>query len=132
MTTFVLDTGALLAIERGNRRLWARLNAADDPAKIQVPAGAIAQAWRGGPRQAPLARALKTCDEVPLDGLLAREAGALCGQTGTADAIDASVAVTASWAARRDDVAVVTSDRSDIGPLLAALGMGTGIRVVDV
>ena len=68
MTTFVLDTGALIALDRGDRRLWARLYTTDHLGGVQVPAGAIAQAWRGSPRQAPLARALKLSDEVPLDG----------------------------------------------------------------
>ena len=130
MTTFVLDTGALIALERGDRRLWTRLYTADQPSDVKVPTGAIAQAWRGSSRQAPLARALKLSDEVPLDSQIARDAGVLCGQTGTADVIDASVAVTASEAARRGDVGVVTSDRSDIAPLLAALGANA--RIVDV
>ena len=130
MTTFVLDTGALIALEHGDRHLWTRLYTADQPSDVHVPAGAIAQAWRGSPRQAPLARALKLSEEVPLDGQMAREAGALCGLTGTADVIDAFVAVTASELARRGDVGVVTSDRSDIAPLLAALGANA--RIVDV
>ena len=130
MTTFVLDTGALIALERGDRHLWARLYTADNPSDVRVPTGAIAQAWRGSPRQAPWARALKLSEEVPLDGQLAREAGALCGQTGTDDVIDASVAVTAAEAARRGEVGVVTSDRDDIRPLLIALGVR--VRIVDV
>ena len=130
MTTFVLDTGALIALDRGDRDLWTRLYTTSDPLGVEVPAGVIAQAWRGSPSQASLARALKLSDEVPLDGQMAREAGALCGQTGTADIVDASVAVTASKAARYDDVGVITSDRSDIGSLLAALG--TDARIVDV
>ena len=130
MTTFVLDTGALIALEHGDRRLWTRLYTAERPSDVRVPTGAIAQAWRGGPRQAPLARALKMSDEVPLDGKIAREAGALCGQTETDDVIDASVAVTAAQASRQADVGVVTSDRSDIAPLLAALG--ASVRIVDV
>ena len=127
MTTFVLDTGALIALDRGDRRLWTRLYTTDRVGGVQVPA---AQAWRGSPRQAPLARALKLSDEVPLDGQIARKAGALCGQTGSIDVIDASVAMTASQAARHDDVGVVTSDRRDLGPLLAALG--ATVRIVDV
>ena len=130
MTTFVLDTGALIALERGDRRLWARLYTTDGVGGAQVSAGAIAQAWRGSPRQAPLARAIKLSDEVPLDGQIARKAGALCGQTGTVDMIDASVAVTAAQAARHDYVSLVTSDRRDIGPLLDALG--ADVRNVDV
>ena len=130
MTTFVLDTGALIALEHGDRRLWARLYTADRPSDVRVPTGAIAQAWRGGPRQAPLARALKLSDEVPLDGQIAREAGALCGQTGTDDVVDASVAVTAAQVSPQGDVRIVTSDRNDIATLIAALGAGA--RIVDV
>lgn len=130
MTTFVLDTGALIALEHGDRRLWARLYTADRPSDVRVPTGAIAQAWRGGPRQAPLARALKLSDEVPLDGQIAREAGALCRQTGTDDVVDASVAVTAAQVSPQGDVRIVTSDRNDIATLIAALGAGA--RIVDV
>ena len=130
MTTFVLDTGALIALDRGDRQIWTDLFSAHVAAAVQVPTGAIAQAWRDGSRQARLSQAIKMCDEVPLDGQIAREAGTLCGQTGTTDVVDASVAVTAAQAARGDDVGVVTSDRSDIGSLLAALG--TPARIVDV
>ncbi len=130
MTKFVLDASALIALDRGDRRLWTRLYATYRPGGVHVPAGAIAQAWRGSPRQASLAKALKLCDEVALDGQIARDAGTLCAKTGTADVIDASVAVTAAQAARHDDVSVVTSDRRDIGPLLDALG--SDVRIVDV
>ena len=58
MTTFVLDTGALIALDHGDRQLWTRLYTADRPSDVQVPTGAIAQAWRGGPQQAPLLAAL--------------------------------------------------------------------------
>ena len=130
MTTFVLDTGALIALDRGDRQIWTDLFSAHEAATVQVPTGAIAQAWRDGSRQALLSRAIKMCDEVPLDGRIAREAGTLCGRTGTSDVIDASVAVTAAQAALSDDVGVVTSDRSDIGPLLDALGAEA--RIMDV
>ena len=130
MTTFVLDAGALIALERGDRNLWTRLYTVEAAKTVQVPAGAIAQVWRTGNRQARLARALKLSQEVPLDGDLAREAGALCGRTGTTDAVDASVAVTAAHAAYRDAVGVVTSDRRDLEPLLAALDID--FRIIDV
>ena len=79
----------------------------------------------GAPR--PRAQAVR---RSAVGGQIARKASALCGQTGSIDVIDASVAVTASQAARHDDVGVVTSDRRDIGPLLAALG--ATVRIVDV
>ena len=58
---------------------------------------------------------------MPLDGHTARELGELCGRTNTDDVIDASVAVTVARTARHGPVNVLTSDRSDIAVLLAAL-----------
>lgn len=104
--------------------------AADDASAVQVPAGAIAQAWRDGRRQPLLSRALAHCDEVAIDGALARAAGLLCGRSGTADIVDASVAVTVAGLARREAVAVVTSDPDDIRHLLSVLDVAA--RVVRV
>jgi len=73
-------------------------------------------------RQALLARALAHCDEVPLDGSLARATGLLCGQAGTADIIDASVAMIAAARARGRAVALVTPDPTDLRHLLHTLG----------
>lgn len=131
MTTLVLDAGALIALDRNDRSVWAMLrNAADDSAEVSVPAGVIAQAWRDGSRQALLARALAHCDEVPLDGPLARATGLLCGQAETADIIDASVAVIAAARARGSSVALVTSDPNDLRHLLQTLG--ASVRLVTV
>ncbi len=131
MTTLVLDTGALTALDRNNRSVWAMLrNAADDSAEVAVPAGVIAQAWRDGSRQALLARALSHCDEVPLDGPLARASGLLCGRARTADIIDASVAVISAARSPGGPVALVTSDPSDLGHLLRTLG--ASVRLITV
>lgn len=131
VTMLVLDTGALIALDRGDDRTWAALRAATRRAQaVQVPVGALAQAWRGGPRQARLARALKECDEIPLSSRTARQVGELCGQTGTNDVIDASVAITAARAARHGAADVLTSDRADIVLLLVALNASAD--VVDI
>ena len=67
-----LDAGALIALDRNDRSVWAMLRvAADAGDTVHVPAGVIAQAWRDGRRQVLLVRALRHCHEVPLDGLLA-------------------------------------------------------------
>lgn len=122
MTTLVLDTGALIALDRNERSIWAMLRVATDGASpVAVPAGVIGQAWRDGARQALLARALQHCDEIALDGSLARASGILCGQTGTADIIDATVAVTAAGLARTGAVAIATSDPKDLRRLSDAL-----------
>ena len=131
MTTLVLDTGALIALDRNVRSVWALLrNAADDSAEVLVPAGVIAQAWRDGSRQALLARALSHFGEVPLDGPLARATGLLCGQAGTADIVDASVALVAAARSRSGRVALVTSDLTDLGHLLRTLG--ASVRLIAV
>ena len=129
MTALVLDAGALIALDRNDRGAWAMLRvAADDASTVHLPAGAIAQAWRDGRRQALLSRALAHCDEVPLDGVVARAAGLLCGRAGTADVIDASVALTA--AARHEAVAIVTSDPDDMRRLVSVLDVVA--RIVQV
>jgi hypothetical protein len=131
VTGLVLDAGALIALDRNRRDVWALLRvAADDASVVAVPAGAIAQAWRDGSRQALLSRALRHCDEIPLDGPLARAAGWLCGQAPTADVIDASVALSAAGISSGDDVAVVTSDPDDIRHLLSVLNVAA--RVIEV
>ena len=81
----------------------------------------LANAVDDDARQAVLARALQHCDEIALDGSLARASGILCGQTDTADVIDATVAVTAAGLARTGDVASATSDPKDLRRLCDAL-----------
>ena len=131
MTSLVLDTGALIALDRNDRAVWAMVRvAADDDEAVRVPAGAVAQAWRNGSRQALLARALARCDEIALEGRLARAAGVLCGKAATADVIDASVALVAAAASRHGPVAVLTSDAGDIGTLLDELDVT--VRIIDV
>lgn len=131
MTALILGAGALIALDRNDRTVLAVLrNAADDTSEVSVPAGAIAQAWRDGTRQALLARALKHCSEVPLDGPLARASGVLCGQAATADIVDASIAVLADARSRREDVAIVTSDADDLAHLIEVLD--APVRIVGI
>jgi hypothetical protein len=116
MSAYVLDTGALIALERNDRAMWARLLvAASSKARVVVPSTALAQAWRGGRSQARLARALSHCEIAPFDPL-AREVGELCGRSGSTDLCDAHVALVAS---RLGDW-LCTSDIDDMGPLLIA------------
>ena len=131
MSALVLDTGALIALDRNDRTVWAMLrNAADDSAQVSVPAGVVAQAWRDGSRQALLSRALTHCDEVPLEGSLARATGLLCGRAGTADIVDASVALVAAARSQTGPTALVTSDPTDLRHLLQTLD--TSVRLVAI
>lgn len=108
-----LDAGALIAFERADRRTIALIaRARERSASLSVPVGVIGQAWRNGRRQVNLARLLGSADVeiVGLDGVGARAAGQLCGATGSADIIDATVALCARERGRR----VVTSDGDDL------------------
>jgi hypothetical protein len=116
MPGVTLDTGALIAIERADRRMQALLDEAHAAGlSIDIPAGALAQAWRAGPRQARLARTLHLPNvTVPaLDEPNAKAAGILCGQRGTNDPIDASVVLNA----RQRHHIVITSDPADLRQL---------------
>jgi hypothetical protein len=128
VSSLVLDAGALIALDRNDRGVWVMLRIATDDARlVQVPAGAIAQAWRDGRTQVLLTRALRHCDEVPLDGAIARAAGLLCGKSRTADIVDASVAIAAAGLARRGAVSVLTSDSGDIEHLVETLQVGVNV-----
>ena len=68
MTGVTYDSGALIAAERSERRMWARHRALLLRRVVPtVPAPVIAQCWRGTPRQAQLARLLTGCETETLD-----------------------------------------------------------------
>lgn len=114
MNGLTLDAGALVGIERGSARMTALLRrAVERDVPVSVPAGVVAQTWRGGARQARLARLLTAAetDIVVMDAGTARAVGAICGHTRVDDVIDVSVVLCARE--RRD--AIVTSDPRDLG-----------------
>ena len=109
----VLDTGALIALERGDKRMIALLpRALHQGRALRVPAGVVGQAWRNGRVQVILARFLRSeeVEIVPLDDQLARSCGELCGAATASDVIDASVVIIA----RERQHLIVTSDPGDI------------------
>ena len=109
----VLDTGALIALDRGDKRMIALLHRALAQGRaFRVPAGVVGQAWRDGRVQVTLARFLRSeeVEIVPLDEQLARSCGELCGASNSRDVIDASVVIIARE--RRD--AIVTGDPNDL------------------
>jgi hypothetical protein len=116
--TLVLDSGALIALDRNERAMWTRLKAAQIAGDPPVThAGVLGQVWRGGPRHARLSQALAGVDVRPLDEPLGRRAGPLLGVTGMADVIDAALVL---LSVDGDDI--VTSDHHDLEPLVEASG----------
>lgn len=113
MAGLTLDAGALIAVDRGDRRVISQLKRwLQDGTRITVPATAFAQAWRG-PRNANLSRFSQLCAVEPFTELAARRAGELCSAAGTSDIVDASVVVSAG--SRSDDI--LTSDVDDLSRL---------------
>jgi len=125
--SFVLDAGALVALERNDRAMWVRLKTAmRDETEVLSHGGIIGQVWRsGGPRQALLVRALASVEVRPLDEALGRAAGSLLAKTRGRDAIDAAIVAMA----RPGDV-IMTSDPGDLEPLARATGLALDILAV--
>lgn len=124
VTGVTYDSGALIAAERGERRMWARHRALLLRRIVPtVPAPVIAQCWRGTPRQAQLARLLAGCDVESLDDTRARATGNLAGHARTADIVDANVV---EGALRRGDL-IISSDQGDLTAIAAAVS-----RHVDI
>jgi hypothetical protein len=112
------DTGALVAADRGERLQWARHRALLTRREVPtVPAPVLAQAWRGGARQALLSRLLAGCDTETLDDTRARAAGTLAARAGTPDIVDACVV---EGALRRRDL-IISSDPGDLRAIAAAI-----------
>lgn len=109
----VLDTSALIAVDRGDKRVLMLLRTAEvSGRKFLIPAGVVAQAWRNGRVQVYLARFLRSSNVeiVDLDARAARLCGEYCAIANTADIIDASVVILA----KQKRVAIVSSDLNDL------------------
>jgi hypothetical protein len=105
------DTGALVAADRGERRMWAHHHALLARREVPTaPSPVVAQAWRDGSRQALLARLLVGCEIEPLDDEQARAVGALAARAAVNDIVDVTVV---EGALRRRDI-VISSDPDDL------------------
>ncbi|HUY30247.1 MAG TPA: hypothetical protein VMV02_04550 [Acidimicrobiales bacterium] len=114
--TAVLDAGALIAIDRRDRRVGALLRVLQRAGvPVCTSAGVVAQVWRRGRTQANLARLLSGVDVAAIDDVAGRRIGELLGASGTADLVDAHVALLGGPGDR-----ILTSDPGDIGALLQA------------
>jgi hypothetical protein len=124
--TLVLDAGALIAFERGDRTIAALLKRELlGQRRPRTHGGVVGQVWRAGARQARVARLLHAIEVVALDLELGRRAGLLLGRTRQSDVVDAALVLLAS-----DDDWIVTSDAGDLQPL--AEGAGLHVEIVPV
>lgn len=125
--SIVLDAGALVAMERGDREMIAlvKRERREDRAPM-THGGVIGQVWRGGQRrQAKLARLLPGVDVRPLDDALGRRVGVLLGDAGSTDVVDAAVVFLA-----HDGDEIFTSDPADLVAL--ARMAGRHVEVIPV
>ena len=117
--TLVLDAGAFLAVERGDRRVMALLKR--ERLEGRTPrshGGVVGQIWRGGARQAQIARLLHAVEVSPRDMEFGRGAGELLGRARRNDVVDAAVVLLAV-----DGDQLLTSDPDDLSALAVAAGI---------
>jgi hypothetical protein len=113
LTGFTFDAGALIALERNDRRVLRIIaRVAELGLRITIPATALAQAMRSPARQARLSRLAHDVhtDIVALDAMDAAAVGKLLAWTQTFDIVDAHVII----CAERVKQPVVTSDPADL------------------
>jgi hypothetical protein len=117
VSALILDAGALLAVDRGERAMMARLRVAQQRGlELRSNAMVVAQVWRGRRgRQVNLARVLRAVDVRSVSHSEGREAGALLAEAGTTDPIDATVVLLAAPGDR-----ILTSDPEDLTRLATA------------
>jgi len=127
MNGVTYDTGALIAADRNDRRMWA-LQAGFLALEVSptVPAPVLAEAWRGGARQAGLARLLAPCTTESLTEEQAKSVGTLAARARHDDIVDVTVV---EGAIRRQD-AVVTSNPTHIRMIADAIRSRLTIETV--
>jgi predicted nucleic acid-binding protein len=109
----VLDAGALIALDRGAAPVRGYVLMADRAgAALFTSAAVVAEVWRGGSRQARLARFLGSdlVTELALDPDAGRTIGVLAATIGSKDVVDGHIALIAL----EREAVVLTSDPDDI------------------
>jgi hypothetical protein len=112
----------LIAFERAKRAVVVLVaRALERGYRLAVPAGVVAQVWRDGTRQVRLVRLLASeiVEIVALDDPVARAVGQLCGVSGVADVVDASVVLCAKQRGHR----ILTSDAEDLRRIDAGIDL---------
>lgn len=120
--TLILDAGALMAYEQGDRTVRAFLERASRTGvDVRTTSGAVAQVWRDGACQARLALLLRAVLEVELTRERARRVGLLLGHARQRDVVDASLVDAAA-----DGDEILTTDPGDV----TALAQHSGKQLV--
>ena len=118
--TLLLDAGAFVAVERGDRDVVALVKRERLAQRSPLShGGVVAQIWRGGSgRQAEVALLLRGVEVRAVDEELGKKAGVLLGRSGAEDAVDAALVC---LAVDGDDI--LTADPGALGALAEAAGV---------
>jgi predicted nucleic acid-binding protein len=129
--SIVLDTGALIALERGDRRVRHHIvNAGENGFKAVVPILVVMEALAGARDHARLNRLLAVIDdELPLLVPMGRQIPGLRARATQASDADASVVLEAL---ARPGSVIMTGDARDIGALLEAAGAAGRVPILRV
>ena len=112
----VLDAGTLVSVDRRNRMIGAQLRILQRQGiPIRVSSAVVGHVWRDGRKQANLARVLAGVGIEALGTDDGKRIGELLALAGSADVVDAHVALMTAPA----DI-VLTGDPGDIRKLLQA------------
>ena len=112
----VLDAGALVAVDRRDRRVGAMLRVAQlEHVAVRTSAAVVAQVWRDAARQVHLARTLAGTAVNELDLDAGKVIGALLGRSRTRDVVDGHIASVVA-----DGDQLLTSDPDGLRRLLDA------------
>lgn len=117
MSALILDAGAMVAVDRGDRAMIARLRVAQQHGvELRSNAMVVAQVWRDRHgRQVGLAQLLRGVDVRAVSPQDGRQAGVLLGATSTSDPVDATVVLLASPGDR-----ILATDLADLTRLAEA------------
>ena len=108
--SILYDAGVLVAAERNDRQVWADHRARLEVGVVPATTSPVVAQVSRSPRQVQLRRFLRGCHVVGFAPEQGHEVGALLGEAGAADVVDAHVIIAAAEAA----ATVLTSDPDDL------------------
>jgi hypothetical protein len=123
----ILDSGAVIAWQRGRANVWAQIAQASRRGMVLViPAVVVAECIRGGPGDALIHRLLAAA-RVPLIGTrIALQAGRLLGEARMSATVDALIVAEAISAG---PCVILTGDADD---MKALVGGRAHVRIVPI
>ena len=124
--TVVYDAGVFVAADRSDRRVWAEHRVRLEMGMLPLTTAPVVAQVSRSHRQVQLRRFLRGCEVAGFGADQAHEVGTLLALAGTADVVDAHVAIVAEATSSM----VLTSDRADLRHLANHLTRPPEVRPV--